>query len=86
MKKELQLVREKIDAIDSTILDLLNQRAALAAQAFSIKKNLQLPIQDEKREQEIIKQLLMQNHGLLQQENLEAIMNEIIKACLAIQK
>jgi len=49
----LTSIRQAIDAVDKTILDLLNRRFSLALQTIAYKKNLW----DRRREKELIKRL-----------------------------
>jgi chorismate mutase len=49
----LASIRQAIDAVDKTILDLLNRRFSLALQTIAYKKNLW----DRRREKELIKRL-----------------------------
>jgi len=59
-------IRQKIDQLDQKIIELLAERMSLVRQIAELKKQNQLPIQDEKREQELRNNLktLAAKHGL----------------------
>jgi len=46
--------RQEIDKIDMSIWSLLEKRFALSKEVSKIKGNLQLPVLDEKREQDVL--------------------------------
>jgi chorismate mutase len=46
--------RQEIDKIDMSIWSLLEKRFALSKEVSRIKNNFQLPVLDEKREQELL--------------------------------
>lgn len=51
---DLQLYRQKIDAIDKELVALFVQRMSLSAQIAAYKKEHDLPIHDHSRELEIL--------------------------------
>ena len=54
---KLKELRSEIDAIDSEIVRLLNDRLSLVLQVKETKKNLKIPIEDLGREQEILQNI-----------------------------
>ncbi len=50
----LKKLRNEIDKIDEKILELLDRRMAIASEIGRIKRNLGIPIEDIKREEEIL--------------------------------
>lgn len=46
--------RQEIDKIDVSVWSLLERRFALSQEIAKIKSNFQLPVLDEKREQEVL--------------------------------
>lgn len=52
--KDLNQLREEIDAVDTQLLDLLSQRVQLVREVGEYKKANDLPIVDPQREQKII--------------------------------
>jgi len=56
----MQTIRRKIDEIDTQILELLSKRQQLSLEIAEQKKGLNLPLRDDKREQEINERLKTQ--------------------------
>jgi chorismate mutase/prephenate dehydratase len=77
--------RERIDAIDRQILDLLNQRARAAQEIGHIKQRLGLPVFRPEREREVIGKVREQNGGPLREAGVSAIWREIMSACRALE-
>ena len=57
MSKELNEIRNMIDRIDDSIIDLLSTRKKLVEQIALLKKNLNIKVIDNKREKELLKRL-----------------------------
>jgi chorismate mutase len=74
--------RECIDAIDCQIVQLLNERAAIALDIRNLKPDANLGLYDPKREEEIFANLAQCNEGPLYAENLR----EIYEAILHVMK
>lgn len=86
-QQELSKAREKIDKLDNELLDLLNQRARLSVHIGKIKKTELSPIFCRpERESEIIKNLLHNNTGPLEHENIEKIFKLIFAISLELQQ
>jgi chorismate mutase-like protein len=83
---ELSKIREKIDAIDSQLLALLNDRAKLALEVGKIKSRDGLPIYAPDREQSLLRSLIAKNQGPLSEQAIRAIYREIMSAALALEK
>jgi chorismate mutase/prephenate dehydratase len=83
---ELSKIREKIDAIDSQLLALLNGRAKLALEVGRIKSRDGLPIYAPDREQSLLRSLIERNEGPLSEIAIRAIYREIMSAALALEK
>jgi len=83
---ELSKIREKIDAIDSQLLTLLNDRAKLALEVGKIKSRDGLPIYAPDREQSLLRSLIEKNQGPLSEQAIRAIYREIMSAALALEK
>ena len=84
--EELKPLRERIDEIDETILNLLHERALLAKKIGEIKKSKGLEIHVPEREREIIERLLEKNRGRFPEQALVRIFREIISACLSLEE
>ena len=76
-EKGLKELRNKLDAIDDQILDLLNNRMELVHQVGVLKANSGGAIYRPEREKEIIKRLETRNKGLLNNAAIEALFLEI---------
>jgi chorismate mutase len=76
---DLHQRRRQIDQLDTELLRLLNQRAALACELASIKKSSGLAVYDGRREQQILDRICGQNPGPLDSEGLISIFRCIIR-------
>ncbi|HVZ58833.1 MAG TPA: chorismate mutase [Patescibacteria group bacterium] len=56
--KDIQKLRTKIDKIDQELLSLIEKRVDLVREIGKIKKELDLPVKDNMRENIIIEQLI----------------------------
>ncbi|MDH4099393.1 MAG: prephenate dehydratase [Nitrospirota bacterium] len=83
---EIEELRQKIDAIDSGILKLLNERAQHVTEIGRIKKSKNAEIHVPKRELEIYQRLEKSNPGPFPNEAVRAVFREIISACLSLEQ
>ncbi len=83
---DLTPLRAKIDAIDTSLIKLLNERAAVAKEIGAIKHREGLPIYSPEREDRVIRSLIDRSEGLLKPEAIRAIYREIMSAALALEK
>jgi chorismate mutase/prephenate dehydratase len=79
-------LRKKIDRLDSRIIELLNDRAAITLSIGKEKIKHKKPIYAPEREQDVLKRLRALNKGPIQNEAIEAIYREIMSAALALEK
>lgn len=84
MSDELKKCREKIDAIDDRMLELVSERAALAHTIGSLKNGG--PIYRPEREAQVLRRLLAQNPGPLPDEAVTAIFRTVMSNCRALEK
>ncbi len=77
--KTLDGCRRQIDALDSELLRLLNQRAAIACEIASIKVALGLPAYDGNRERQVLARIAEMNTGPLDQQSVIDIFSGIIR-------
>jgi chorismate mutase len=77
--KSLDHWRCQIDALDSELLRLLNQRAAIACEIASIKVASGLPAYDGNRERQVLARVVEQNTGPLDQQSVTDIFAGIIR-------
>ena len=82
----LELLRSRIDELDTQVLRLLNERAELASEIGRIKNILNMSITNAEREQKILENVLEKNAGPLSDADLKNIYVEIIRACRDLQK
>jgi len=85
-KEKLKELRERIDRIDETILELLVERANLAKEIGEIKTKEGLEIHVPERERKILERILEKNRGRFPEQALIRIYREIISACLSLEK
>ncbi len=84
MSEELKQLRDKIDLIDSELLNLVNQRARLAQEVGKIKKSG--IIYRPEREAQILSRLQSQNPGPIANENIAQLFTEVMSQCRALEK
>jgi chorismate mutase/prephenate dehydratase len=83
---KLKPLREKIDAIDTQMLDLLNARARLAQEVGHAKAQSNAPVFRPEREAQILRSVAERNPGPLAAGDVQTIFREIISACRALEK
>jgi chorismate mutase/prephenate dehydratase len=86
-EQELTLLRGQIDIIDGQLLDLLSQRAQVAAAVARVKgasgdNNCYRP----EREARVLRKILDSNPGPLADEEVARLFREIMSACLALEQ
>jgi chorismate mutase/prephenate dehydratase len=83
---ELGPIREKIDALDKRLVEIVNKRLALAAEIGKIKRSAGEEIYVPEREDAVIRKVCAQNDGPIKNEALRAIYREIMSAAIALEK
>jgi chorismate mutase-like protein len=83
---DLGELRQRIDALDTDLLRLLNERATLAKEIGVIKNRASLPIYSPDREMKLLRSLVERSNGPLRPESIRAIYREIMSASLALEK
>lgn len=78
-------LRQQIDALDTELLALLNQRAALAHKVGEIKRAQRSAIFRPDRETQVINQLRLANPGPLKNSSVTLIWREIMSACRVLE-
>jgi chorismate mutase/prephenate dehydratase len=84
--KDIKQFRKKIDAIDMTLLKLLNKRAGYVVEVGKIKRMGKRAFYAPEREIEIYRRLMAKNKGPLPNEALKNIYREIMSAALSLEK
>jgi chorismate mutase/prephenate dehydratase len=82
---DLGELRQRIDALDTELLRLLNERATLAKEIGVIKNRASLPIYSPDREMKLLRSLVERSNGPLRPESIRAIYREIMSASLALE-
>jgi chorismate mutase len=77
--KTLDGWRGQIDALDTELLRLLNQRAAIACEIASIKVASGLPAYDGNRERQVLARVVEKNTGPLDEQSVTDIFSGIIR-------
>lgn len=80
---ELNEIRKDITKIDAEIIELLKQRFTLCQQVGEIKRENNLPILDEKREQEILAGIELMAPKFV--EETKAVFKEIMQQAKKIE-
>lgn len=79
--------RKSINEIDEEILELLSKRNNLAKQIGNVKKSLEMPVFDKKREEEIMKKISKRAERLgLDKKFVKEVFRNIFKNSKASQK
>jgi len=82
----LDSIREQIDALDTELLKLLNERADLVHQVGEIKKKDGIEIYAPEREESLLKRLAEKSEGRLTEDSIRAIYREIMSAALSLEE
>ena len=82
----LAALRERIDSIDTALLDLLNQRAMCSLEVGAFKRERGLPVYAALREKQLLEKLRDANAGPLSSSHLSAIYREIFSASRELQQ
>ncbi len=84
--RELDELRERIDAVDRAILDALNERARLVQEVGSLKGRTGKPVYEAGREREIVARLERDNPGPFPGAGLAPVFREIISATRSLEE
>jgi chorismate mutase-like protein len=82
----LEDCRRRIDELDLRILDLLNERARVVETIGQVKRLLDLPIYEPRREDQVYANLTGHNHGPLPPEAVKRVYERIIDEMRTVQK
>lgn len=85
---KLEQIRNRIDALDEQVQDLISERAALAQEVARIKLagDPDTHFYRPEREAEILRRIKARNRGPLEGEEIARLFREIMSACLALEK
>ena len=85
-KEKLADLRKEIDLIDIRLLKLFNERARRAIDIGIIKSDEDQEIYDPEREREIIKKMLEQNDGPLDEKAVIGLFQRLIDESRRVEK
>jgi len=77
--------RNKIDAIDSQLIALLNQRTEYAIEIGKLKRLQGLPIFDAQREVQVLQQLVARNPGPLPHSSIQRLFQTVMEETRATE-
>jgi chorismate mutase-like protein len=78
--------RDRIDAIDRTIISLLNERATCAAAIGSIKHELGMPVYVPSREEDVLNNVTKSNQGPLADQAVRRLYERIIDETRSLER
>ncbi len=84
--KALERCRDLIDELDRRILALLNERTTIVEEIGRIKRHLDLPIYEPKREAQVFENVTANNHGPLQHDSIKRVFERIIDEMRNVQR
>jgi chorismate mutase len=84
--KSLEDCRQRIDVLDRRILALLNERTRIVEEIGRIKRRLNLPIYEPRREDEVYANVTSHNGGPLSAEAVRRVFERIIDEMRTVQK
>ena len=83
---KLEEYRMMIDDVDRRIVALLNERIEVVENIGRIKREVQLPVYEPKREDLVFANITSANHGPLTTQAVRGIFERIIDASRSIQR
>ena len=87
-EQQLQVIRERIDALDEQLQSLINERARLAQQVAEVKlaAGEEAVFYRPEREAQVLRRVKERNSGPLPAEEMARLFREIMSACLALER
>ena len=76
---ELAALRERVDAIDTQLLALLNARAAVVRDIFVLKQQQGVPRFNQARTEAILQRLVAENQGPLSEQEVRAVFEPLLE-------
>ncbi len=83
--QKLKHLREKIEAVDDEILQLLNRRAEIVLEVGKLKSKGNMDFYDPRRESGVLNRLALQNSGPFPAHAVSPVFHEIISACRSLE-
>lgn len=82
----IEALRNEIDTLDATVVQLLNRRSEIAREIGALKGRNDRPYFTPEREREVFERLQSLNAGPLLPQQLQSIYREIVSAARALEK
>jgi chorismate mutase/prephenate dehydratase len=86
IERRLRPLRDAIDHVDAQLVELLNERARLAAEVGRVKGEVDAPVLRTEREAEVVRKVTTVSHGPLPAMALANVFREIMSACRALER
>lgn len=83
---DLGALRKRIDEIDATLVDLLNERTCHAMEIGKLKNRSDGEVYVPQREKQVLERISKENQGPLPDEALRAIYREIMSASISLER
>lgn len=78
--------RDRIDALDRAILEMLNRRAICANAIGHLKRKLGLPVYVPRREEEVLENVTQANEGPLSNEAVKRLFERVIDETRSLER
>lgn len=79
-------IREEIDRLDDSLLEIFNRRAALALKIGELKKRENIPVYDPEREKRIFRRMLENNPGPLDDLAIRRLFERVIDESRSLER
>ena len=83
---DIDKIRQSINQLDNDLLQIFNQRAALALKIGEVKKELGLPIYDPRREKLIFERMKKLNDGPLDDAAIIRLFERVIDESRSLER
>jgi len=83
--KALTRYRERIDEVDRRLVRLLNERTRIVEELGRLKEELELPVYEPKREDEVYANIVNSNEGPLPLDSLQRLFERIVDEMRTLQ-
>lgn len=83
---DIDTIRKRINLLDDELLRIFNQRAALALEIGQVKKQLDLPIYDPRREKLIFARIQEKNQGPLDNSAIIRLFERVIDESRSLER
>jgi chorismate mutase / prephenate dehydratase len=87
MRPALGPARARIDALDDTILKLLEERADVAREVAAVKREAKIEVfHDPERERQVLDRLVKRGGDRFPPDAIRAVFREVMSACLSVEE